>query len=427
MTCVRITCVCTLATFAATTGPDRALAAPEAEAPPAVVTADERGLAVKSANGSFAFRVRGLVQVDGRFYLDDPQLDDRDAFLIRRGRPILEATLLGMFDFRLVPDFAEGRAQVFDANIDVRVQPWLKLRAGKLKPPIGLERLQSDPDLPFMERALTANLSPTRDVGLQLFGDVAAGLVSYALGVFDGAPDNASVDGDSNHGKDLAGRLFIQPLAAPGPSALGSLSVGVAASVGDQRGTLAAPALPSYRSSGQNTFFTYLTGPTEATTVLARGRHDRLNPGVSYYVGPVGLLAEYIVSRQRVRRGDDVSTLTHRAWHATASVAIGGKVSYEGVTPRERFDKDRRPRTWGALELAGRIGQLTLDEDTFPRFADAERSARKATGFGVALSWYLARSARCAVDFDHTWFEAGAAGGDRPRENALMGRMQLAF
>ena len=45
---------------------------------------------------------------------------------------------------------------------------------GKFKAPIGLERLQSDPDLPFTERALTSNLSSTRDVGVQLWGDVAA-------------------------------------------------------------------------------------------------------------------------------------------------------------------------------------------------------------------------------------------------------------
>jgi len=85
--------------------------------------------------------------------------------LIRRARPILDTTVLGIVDFRLVPDFAEGRAQVFDAHVDVRPRPWIKLRAGKFKPPIGLERLQSDPDLPFMERALTSNLSPVRDTG----------------------------------------------------------------------------------------------------------------------------------------------------------------------------------------------------------------------------------------------------------------------
>jgi phosphate-selective porin OprO/OprP len=139
------------------------------------VSAGERGIALTSGDDAFSLRLRGLLQVDSRWFLRDTALDDRDSMLIRRARPILDATVLRIVDLRLVPDFAEGRAQVFDAYLDVRPRPWLKVRAGKFKPPIGLERLQGDPDMPFNERALSSNLSPARDTGAQLFATSSAG------------------------------------------------------------------------------------------------------------------------------------------------------------------------------------------------------------------------------------------------------------
>jgi phosphate-selective porin OprO and OprP len=376
---------------------------------------------------AIALRFKGVLQVDSRWFLDDSVLEDRDGFLLRRARPILEATLLKIVDVRLVPDFAEGRAQIFDATIDVKVRPWLKLRAGKFKPPIGLERLQSDPDLPFMERALTANLSPTRDLGLQLFGELLGGRVSYALAVTNGAPDNASVDGDVNHAKDFAGRLFIQPFAPAGTtSRFGQVGVGLAASTGIQAGVAAAPGLPSFRTGGQTAFFNYLASTSDATAnVVAHRRRTRVNPELSYYVGRFGLLAEYIISRQRVARVNDTAALGHAAWHATASVALGGMTTFEGVSPATPFDVDSG--TWGALELALRFGRLTLDADTFPLFADPARSARAASSGAVALNWYPARTARCSLHFERTWFDGGAAAGDRAPENALLTRLQVTF
>ncbi len=390
-------------------------------------SADERGLAVKSGDSAFVYRVRGVLQVDGRWYLGDARLDDRDTLLIRRARPILEATVLGIIDFRLMPDFAEGRAAVFDAYLDARVHPWLKLRAGKFKPPIGLERLQSDPDLPFMERALTSNLSPVRDVGAQLFGDVLGGFLSYTVGVFNGAPDNTNGDTDANHGKDFAGRLFLKPFSLGGPSPLGLLGIGLAASTGAQRATTSAPGLPTFRTGGQLAFFSYLTSSTDPdATAYAFGRRSRLNPHLYYYLGRLGLLAEYVASRETVQLGDTQQTLTHVAWHATLSVALGGKVAYDGVTPQASLNPERR--TWGALELAARLGALSLDEQTFPLFADPTRSPRKATAVAAALNWYLGRNARLNLDFERTWFEGGApALGDRAAENALLTRMQVTF
>ncbi|HEU4709377.1 MAG TPA: porin, partial [Methylophilaceae bacterium] len=166
-------------------------AAQKKEAP--VVVAGDKGFGIKSADGNFEFKLRGLLQADNRTFFGDGSspgvsgtgLDDE--FLLRRVRPTFEGTVFGKYDFRFTPDFAPEAANVQDAYLNARFAPWFKVQAGKFKVPISLERLQSGGDLRFVERSYVANdLLPNRDIGLQLHGDVFNGKLSYAAGVFDG-------------------------------------------------------------------------------------------------------------------------------------------------------------------------------------------------------------------------------------------------
>ncbi|MES1158053.1 MAG: porin [Haliangium ochraceum] len=411
------------------------------------VSADDKGFSSRSSDAAYVLRVRGLLQADARFFSYDGALSDRsDTFLIRRFRPTLEGTLLGFVDFRLTPDFAGGTLAVFDAYADLRVEPWFRLRAGKFKSPLGLERLQSDPDVPLAERALTQYLTPTRDVGVALWGDVAGGLLVYSAGVFNGSPDNANQDLDANHAKDFALRILVQPLRAEGLQNLGSLGVHFAFSTGNRFGTPTNPQLPSFRSAGLNTFFSYLApgagtaaDPTGSGTSFAHLRQTRFNPGLYYYSGPFGMLAEVVQSSQQVQKGNTTATLTHRAAHATLSVVLGGKNAYEGPTPTTAFNRARG--TWGAVEIAVRWSYLRISDATFgdpsdatrPVFADPLRSARKAQGLGAALTFILSRTVRAGLTFERTTFTGGLAAADkktvvdRKPENAILGRLQLNF
>src|SRR4029079_5907124 len=118
---------------------------------------DDKGFALALPDKSFVLKIRALVQVDGRFFANSDTLEANDTFLIRRFRPWIEGTLFSFADFRLVPEFA-GTVQILDAYVDLHPRDWLRLRAGKYKAPIGLERLQSDADLPLLARALDQNL-----------------------------------------------------------------------------------------------------------------------------------------------------------------------------------------------------------------------------------------------------------------------------
>jgi phosphate-selective porin OprO/OprP len=77
--------------------------------------------------------------------------------------------------------------------------------------PSVLERLQNDPEMPFIERGLPTDLMPDRDVGAMVHGEIADGTVAYALGIFDGAEDGKSIDNDPSDKKDVAARIFLRP------------------------------------------------------------------------------------------------------------------------------------------------------------------------------------------------------------------------
>jgi phosphate-selective porin OprO and OprP len=394
------------------------------------VTSGKDGFSIKSADGAYVLKLRGYAQLDGRFFRNDDERPAVDTFTLRRVRPIFEGTVFKIFDFRIMPDFGQGQTVLFDAYVEGRFSPYFKVRAGKFKPPVGLERLQSATDTFFVERALPTNLVPNRDLGVQVSGDFNGGVASYAVGVFNGVADGGNqADADNNDGKDIDGRIFFQPFLVAG-GLLKNLGFGIGASTGNHEGTLTAAGLPGYRTPAQQTFFSYRSDATAAGTVLADGRHTRLSPQGYFYSGPFGLLAEYVQSKQEVRRGTVAADLTHTAWQAAGSwVLAGGEPSYKGVSPKQNFDLQNH--TWGAFELVARYSKIELDDDTFPVFANPASAARSAAAWAVGVNWYLNKSVKVMLDYEATKFEGGAGSttitGDREDENILFSRFQIAF
>jgi len=379
-------------------------------------------------------RIRALLQADGRAYFDTNAQPIPDQFVIRRARPILEGTIANFVDFRLQPDFGQGTAVIQDAFIDVRLWPFLALRGGKFKSPFGLERLQHDAVMAFMERGLPSDLVPDRDVGASLHGDIASGSLLYELAVFDGTTDGANTDGDSNDGKDVVARLFSHPLRVLKKDIVKNLGLGFGATYGKQHGTAANPNLPIYKTTGQITFFSYLFDPTAIKpTVIAIGNRYRLTPQLYWYAGPIGLLAEYVYSATTVTTNlgttQPRTTLAHQAWQIEAQAVLTGEhAGYNGVKPKRPFSLKKRH--FGALEVAARYGELRIDPTTFApiAYADPTKSASQALEWGVGINWYVTDMVKLVVNYERTTFKGGASGGgDRRPENLFAGRLQVYF
>jgi phosphate-selective porin OprO/OprP len=382
------------------------------------------GFSLKSADGKYTLRFRGYFQSDGRFFVNNEGGPAVDNLLIRRARPIIEATVGRYFEFRLMPDFGGTSPTIFDAYWDGKFAPEFTVRAGKFKPPIGLERLQSATDILFAERGFPTNLVPSRDIGLQFGGDISEGLFAYQIGVFNGVPDLANGGDDLSNAKDFAGRVFVQPLKV---GSFRPLGFGIAASTGFERGSTATPGLPSYRTPGQQTVFRYnSSATTPANNVFANGKRTRLSPQGYFYTGPFGVLGEYVISKNEVTQGSATAELEHTAWQAEGSFFLTGeKNSFRSATPKRPFDL--KEGGLGAVEVVARYGEITFDEASFPLYASLTSSAQKAKAWGVGVNWYFTRAVRIAVDYERTTFAGGAASGDREPEDAVITRFQTSF
>jgi len=452
-----------------------------------VVKASANGFGLESADGKNSIKFSGLLQADYRSYQDGANdvrnrsntragtldangfHDANDTALLRRIRPTIQGTLFGKYDFRFTPEFAGGSASAVDAYIDARLDPAFKIRAGKYKPFVGLERLQGGSDIKFVERSYVTNaILPNRDVGVSVYGDVFGDKLSYAVGVNNGVVDggNATTGNEFDGSKEVTARLFATPFKDDA-NALSGLGFGIAGTYTNIDGernldftnTSAADAtrngLPSYLTDGQQTFFRY------GSASVADGKRSRITPQASYYYGPLGLITEYARVNQDVSlltnttsnapsviAANSSKTLSHDAWQVAVSYLLTGEdASFRGVKPKNNFDIDKGG--WGAWELVARYSEINLDSDTFKNkntgsfstgtYANLSESAKSAKSWTAGVNWYLNQNAKVQLNYSHTSFDGGAGIGitavnaagtnirDRQSENALLARFQVAF
>jgi phosphate-selective porin OprO and OprP len=410
------------------------------------VRASATRFSLGTADGANFVRLRGVLHIDGRHFEGDGSPATSNQWLLRRVRPIIEGTVGNIYDFRFTPDFGGGRTVIQDAYVVARFKPWAAVTVGKFKVPIGLERIQSAQDIRFVERAFPTSLVPNRDLGIQLGGEVKGGLFSYNLSYTNGVTDGGSTESNStsdteNDAKgDISARVFFQPFLNSDAFLLRGLGFGLAGTYVDSTGSATNTLLPSYRTPGQATFFSYRTttaaaGATPAVNgTFADGERIRWSPQFYWYYNSFGLLGEYAnVSQDVSRTVGDVTTsdtLDNTAWQLQFSwLVTGEEQTFRSPNPANPFQVGKPG--WGAWEIVARVHELSIDDDAFTggaaSYANPLTAARKAKAAAIGLNWYLNQNVKWQLDYELTRFDGGAATGDRPDEKAYFARVGLSF
>jgi phosphate-selective porin OprO/OprP len=358
-------------------------------------------------------RPQGYVQVLGRYFAQDRADAAADEFVLRRVRAILDGNVIAPVSFRIGVEFGGSAAgDLLDGYVDLTLEPWAVIRAGKTKPPFGIERLQSATRLRFVERGLSDNLVPNRDLGVFLSGTLPRSVASYSVGLANGVADGRRLNADDNDAKVLLGRVFLTPFEASGMKALRGLGFGLAVS----HTGMASSVLPTFETAGHVTFFQYLS------SAVADGSQTRISPQAYWYVGPVGVLGDFVRSAQAVANGGARVRVANHGWQVAASVVLTGESATHGeLLPRRAFDAGTG--AWGALEVALRYSRLDVDSEAFPLVADPNVSATGARAWAAGLNWILDRSLKISLDFEHTGFTGPA----RDAENVVLGQVQVVF
>ncbi len=408
-----------------------------------VIQADSRGFYIESQDQkSYVLHIGGWGQVDGRFYTSQDSTTAANnpsaasTFLLRRARPYFEGTVDEWLDYRLMLEFGQAAPNsstgtVQDAYGDIHFFDAIRLRFGKFKEPVGLERLMDDRYLEFVERGYPTQLVGDRDLGFQLWGQPFSRIVEYQLGLFNGVADNvsnangATNEFDTNNAKDFVGRIFLRPFAAAGNDYTRGLGFGIGGSYGSERG---GTVVDSYKSEFQNTVFKYNSG------TRAAGGSYRWSPQASYYAGPFGLLGEFVDNTQYLegpfgpKKSLVGAPIANQGWQAYATWVLTGEHATDvGVVPRNPLDL--RTGQWGAFELGAKLEQLLIDRDAFKLgLANPGYNAREAFTWGLGMNWYANRNLKLMVDYALTDFAGGAPkGGDRHAESGVMSEMQFQY
>ncbi len=318
-----------------------------AQAPPATV---------RSSGREPTLTFGGLLQVQGEA---GDRGDSRfgtagDRVFLRRARLTATAKYLEEFDIRLEGDFAGSlspatglRAQLTDAYVNWNRYPKANVRVGQFKTPFGYEQLFSDPRLPLAERALASDrITISRQLGVQVSGDLAERRFNYAVGAFNGNGTNGSANDDDRFTqvarawarpvqRKAAGRDLAWSIGAAGyrsedrSSAIADFGFDSTPATADRDGIFAGER-QAYEIDSQ-----LLWGPVEVWAELFRARFEPDNaiPRASFDADGSSLMAFWSIAPERwqlVLRFDTFDPLTDRADDETDTWTLGGNWFLKG-------------------------------------------------------------------------------------------------
>jgi phosphate-selective porin OprO/OprP len=409
------------------------------EPPPALqlspVAGWDNGFFIQSADRIFILRITGQIQADYRDFLGTDDAKDIDTLLARRARLGIEATMAKYYEFRLLPDFGQGKAVVQDAYMNVHYWDALQFEAGKFKQPFSYEQLIQDRFVPTMERSMLDQLVPQRDEGVMAHGQkLFGGLLDYGVSFSNGTING---EADTNDHKDLAGRLAVYPFAGiDGLTWLNGLESGFSVTHGIENELVSPNTL---RTPATVPWFTY------KTTVRADGFRNRWSPELVYFYGPFGFAAQYFREDEQLRPSAVGKGASYRAdvpyegYYVMATLLLTGeeRATYSAaVAPLIPFDPDNPLFPFGAWELVVRFSRLRVSEVVFlpgiANLADPNINSPEADEWTLGFNWYLNKWFRMQFNWEHAHFEkpvllGGGPLGKHKELDTLLTRLQIIF
>jgi phosphate-selective porin len=317
-----------------------------------------------------------------------------------------------------------------DGYININYVPYLQFMFGQFKVPFLLDELRSDNWIDFVERSLTDNFAPSRDIGLMFQGNIGKDLLYYQLGVFNGRVINAVSDVDDQ--KDVAGRITIAPFSRLDSPFLKDFHIGGAFTTGVEHTTsLTSDWWKSgFKTAGGTgtTFFAFSSG-------IENGTRTRLGAELAWMVGPLSLKSEY--ANLQLNNLTNSKNVTGNFSGNSGYVTLGWFLTGEhepwknglpqAVTPKNPFVFGKGGI--GAIQLVGRYEWLSMDKGLLNQgFADSTLSSG-ASGYTFGLNWFPNDVFKFMLNYYHTDFDQSITVGGLKLsyEDAVMARFQIVW
>lgn len=329
------------------------------------------GFALKK--GTSRIELSGYVQEDFRRFDWGVRGDETGAELrptreLRRARIGAQAVFGRLsFEIGLDPRDAGTGSHLKDSTVGYQFSKQLSLLAGHFKPPISQEFLTSASKADFVERSLVSVLSPDRDWGAAISGEL--GRVEYAIGGFAGDGDGAA------QRSKVAGAARISVRLVRGLRLAGSFMQGKVTP--DQRVGSEEPAPKG--ASGKA-----LSGFTFWNRAHVSGTRERIGTDLQFARGPFRVRGELLQEQEQRKgqgsTGQNIPDIRGRGWAFAASYVLTGEKKGSTVEPSKPVFRGGK----GALEVAARVEGLKFDDTGDPSgFAGYGNRARNIAPSGT--------------------------------------------
>ena len=305
-------------------------------------------ISLESENGDYSFQLRGRLQYDYN-YAELDNVVDEDTFTARRARLSFRGTIK---DFSYKMDFNIGNNNGGNpTDLYITYNGWgdsAKVSMGRQKMPMGLDRISSSKNNPFLERsALTERHTASHNYGVMFHGRKKDFL--YEVAVFE---DESSVNTDNDFGygaRAVWSKQRQQQLYHLGASYI-------------DRGVIRCE----------------VDGITNCLDVKNFGAE------AAYVNGPLHFQTEYFRSKENAINTD--------GFYAQAGWVITGETrpysrkrsSFTGIKPKS---------TLGAWEVVIRY------EDGDGDYSDIELSRSNSSAIGIGLNWYYNSNVRFGMNY----------------------------
>lgn len=297
-------------------------------------------------------------------------------------------------------DLAGGRTAVRNLYAGINDVPWIgTFRVGHQLEPFGLDELNSNAQLVFAERSLSA-FYPSYHAGVRALRTLADQRMTLSYGIFRDTDETGRVA--SGDGYNLSARATGLLVHQPGDNRW--LHVGVATSR-----RVPPEGVVHYRVRPENRW----VPPFAQVTNLPADEVMMLGLEAASAIGPFSIQAEFVSVTPDTK--DDDPTFT--GYYLQASYMLTGESrSYDAgngvvgrIVPRRPFGREGS----GAWEIAARLANVDLN--------DASIRGGEVQSLTAALNWYLNANVRAMFNWIHVQLdEAGDA-------HLALVRVQVAF
>jgi len=395
----------------------------------------DEGLHIRTKDKSFDTRIGGVIQSD-LIMFDSHYPEDND-FDIRRARLFLEGRLFKYFEYKFEAELqGSSNDRLVDAYINFDYFPYLQFQVGQFKEPFSMENLISDKYIPFTERSMAYYLTPSRDVGFMIHGNLLKDSINYGIGIFNGDGRDANRR-DQKDDKEVTGRLVAKPFHLFGPSFLKGLQLG--GSYSYARLDTSDLSL-SIRTPARTKFFT-VQSMAKYHIIQDVENRERFGLEMAYTYGPFILMGEYMRSdfSDVQLSSEEKFDFDLKGWYVSLLFMLTGEEPtvkggiLQKIKPRKCFNIDER--RWGAWGIGLRYEQLEAGGNVYKKLVQEGNSVRRANSFTVALNWYLNSMVRFSLNYSRTRFAQSLFLGTSPKgysyyedtEHVWVTRFQLEF